>query len=94
MAVGCSPPMPSPCGLSKKPSSSISTVMTTVTLPISTAWVKAPSLLSAKKSRKPKMTPQMRKSASQSGAGMMPSAVCTRSLRASWRCEVWSIQRS
>ncbi len=38
----------------------MSTVMTTATLPISAAWVRAASLLSAKSSRKPKITAQMR----------------------------------
>ena len=48
--------------------------MTTVTEPIRTPWVAAPSPLSAKKSMKTKITPAMTKSTSQSGPGMMPTA--------------------
>ena len=47
----------------------MSTVITKVTLPMSIAWVAAPSVLSAKNSRKPKMTTQMRQSAIQRGRG-------------------------
>ena len=69
-------------------------MITTVTLPIRTPWVTAPSAGSAKNSMYTKMTPEITKRISQSGSGMIPSAPCTRSTLACSRSRVWSIHRS
>ena len=64
--------------------------ITAVTEPISSACVFARSPLSAKKSMKTKITPEMTISTIQSGAGITPSAPWMRSRRASSRVEVRS----
>ena len=68
--------------------------MTTVTLPMSMPCVTARSARSAKNSMYAKMTAQITTRTSHRGDGMMPSAPCTRSIRACSRSAVWSIHRS
>ena len=68
--------------------------MTTVTLPISTPCVTAPSARSAKNSMYTKITTEITDRTSHKGVGMIPSAPWTRSMRACSRSAVWSIHRS
>ena len=62
--------------------------MTATTDPISSACTFARSPLSAKKSMKTKMTPEMKKSTTHSGVGITPTAPWIRSLRAASRSDV------
>ena len=63
---------------------------TVVAEPISIAWERASSALSAKNSMYANTTPAVRKRTIQIEAGMIPVAPWMRSRRAASRSEVWS----
>jgi hypothetical protein len=79
IAVGWTPPMLEWKGSSRKPRRSSMATTTATTLPIRRAWDAAGSPLSAKNSRKTKMTTVMKKTTIHSGLGITPTAPWIRS---------------
>lgn len=94
IATGCSLPTWCPCGWSKNTSRLSIRAITSVTLPMRTDCVTAPSPESAKNSMNTKIVAEMTNRTSHSGSGIRPSAPWTRAWRACSRSAVWSIHRS